>query len=548
MKTPQLNEFKKVIEKEVFVNASSETRITHVNKAGNTQMNWLFDFRAVMLRSEWLNSYAEIFWSHFAHKYPFQVGGMETAGIPLVAAIVMKGHELKMPVNGFYIRKSRKKQGLMKQIEGTLNNESVILVDDLINSGGSIFKQILLLEKAGVSVSDVSTILSLRDKKSYQELKVRNIQLHSMFDATDFGLPFITNPKLLPEKNFETVWIKNLPAPSLEFVIQKSAPVLDSKNLYIGSDSGVFYALNQQSGDTIWSFNIEKYPYGKGIFSTPALHKNNVYFGAYDGNVYALDKHTGALNWKYSETDWIGSSPALAPNIGLLFIGLEFGLWRKRGGLVALDLKTGKRIWIQRHPSLTHASPLYIKEEGLVTVGSNNGIIYAYQAENGLSKWEFQTLADIKTRPAYDPKRRLVLVPSMDGFLYALDAVKGTLVWSFKTGGGIYSNPLIHNDRVLVASLDKSLYAINLDTGKLEAEFATNGRIFSSPICDDKGSVWIGSNDGKLYELEFPTLKKLSSYQTVERIVNAIAYNKESGHLFVPTIAGEIYCLKPQES
>ena len=52
---------------------------------------WLFDFRALMLQPHWLNRYADIFWERYASHYPFQVGGMEAAGIPLVAAIIMKG-------------------------------------------------------------------------------------------------------------------------------------------------------------------------------------------------------------------------------------------------------------------------------------------------------------------------------------------------------------------------------------------------------------------------------------------------------------------------
>lgn len=538
-----INELKKSIAKKVLIYEGPETRMSNIGKSGSSKMDWIFDFRAVMLQSKWLDTYAKIFWSKYASHYPFQVGGMETAGIPLVTAIVMKGQEINMPVNGFYIRKSRKKQGLMKQIEGTLTNDPIILVDDLINSGQSLWTQILLLEKIQAKIVGTFAILALRDHQDYQPALDKGIKVDFLFNAKDFGLPSNTKSPETKKNEFEAMWIKNIPSPSLEYVMQKSALVIDTKNLYVGGDSGTFYALNQKNGDTVWSFDIEKHPYGKGIFSCPALHKNSVYFGAYDGNVYSLNKHDGTLQWKYDEADWIGSSPALAPDIGLLFIGLEFGLWRKRGGISAVDLQTGKRSWVKRHSSLTHASPLYIKEEGMVVIGSNNGVVYAYSAKDGQTLWEFQTAGDIKTCPAYDNKQRLVLVPSMDGFLYALDAVKGAVVWTFRTGGGIYSNPLIYEGRVLVASLDKSLYAINLDTGVSEAEFVTGGRIFSSPVQADN-SIWIGSNDGKLYELEPKTLEKVGSYQTVERIVNAIAYNAESGQLFVPTIAGEIYCLK----
>src|SRR6185436_914631 len=108
---------------------------------------------------------------------PFQVGGMETAGIPLVAAIVMKSLERGTPVNGFYIRKSRKRQGLLKYIEGTLTNEPVILVDDLINSGTSVNKQIAILRDAGMKVSEIFVLLAFREDAAYSFLEGLNIQL-----------------------------------------------------------------------------------------------------------------------------------------------------------------------------------------------------------------------------------------------------------------------------------------------------------------------------------------------------------------------------------
>src|SRR5579864_8652370 len=70
---------------------------------------WLFDMRAVFLQPEYLNAYAEVFWDRFKDKLPFQVGGIETAGIALVTAIIMKGHERGTPFNGFFVRKSRKR-------------------------------------------------------------------------------------------------------------------------------------------------------------------------------------------------------------------------------------------------------------------------------------------------------------------------------------------------------------------------------------------------------------------------------------------------------
>lgn len=64
--------------------------------------SWIMDFRRVCLDHGFLDVYTDIFYERFKDRYPFQVGGMEVAAIPLVSAIVMKMRERGMPVNGFF--------------------------------------------------------------------------------------------------------------------------------------------------------------------------------------------------------------------------------------------------------------------------------------------------------------------------------------------------------------------------------------------------------------------------------------------------------------
>lgn len=521
---------------------SSKSTIIIQTEGLSERSAWLFDFRALMLQPKWLNRYAEIFWEKYADQYPFQVGGMETAAISLIAAIVMKGVERGTPVNGFYIRKSRKRQGIMKQVEGTLTDEPVILVDDLANNGFTLGKQKKVLESMGVSVAHMFVFLAFRDRQAYAALESGGTRFDNLFALSDMGLE-LPRQREIPEETLVERWHYRAPAPSHHLIVQKSAPILHGKNVLFGCDDGVFRALDQSSGAIDWEWRIGRHVPGKGILSSPAVHQDTVYFGAYDGNVYALDAATGKKQWTYSDADWVGSSPALAPERNMLFIGLEFGLFRKRGGIAALDMYTGREKWRALHPQLTHGSPLYIQEEDMVVIGSNDGMLYAYSAVRGTPLWQFQSQGDIKTRATYDAKRRYIFFGSMDGTIYALAASTGLPVYARETGAGIYSIPLIHNDTVYIASLDKHLYAIDMNTWKDRWEFATLGRIFSSPVLYD-GSVWIGSNDGRLYEIDPENGKVRGYFQTTERVTNAIAFNETTGRIFIPTSANEIYCVE----
>ena len=539
MNASRIDAFKEAIRERVLV-TKDDARIISRQPDGNAMLSrWLFDFRAVMLDPRWLDSYAEIFWERYGDRLPFQVGGMETAAIPLVAAIVMKGVARGTPVNGFYLRKSRKREGLMKQIEGTLSEHPVIIVDDLVNSGGSIRKQLEVIKDTGRRVTDAFVIVAFRNSDAYAALTAEGLALSHLFDVRDFGLPLERmRPKDEPRQLFTTIW--KFPGDgSFEHVVQKSAPVVSDGLVLFGTDSGTFYALDQKDGEIAWSFETGRHPPGKGIFSCALVHEGVAYFGAYDGNVYALDARNGEQRWTYAEADWVGSSPAIAPGHGLLYIGLEFGLFRRRGGIAAIDMRTGTRRWIAYHPSLTHGSPVYIREKDLVVIGSNNGVTYAYDAATGTERWAHQSGADIKTAPAYHAAADIVLTPSSDGTLYALRARDGTIAWAHQTGG-IYSTPRVLDGAIYLASLDKCLYRLD-EYGRIVWAHETRGRIFASPILAD-GSIWIGSNDGRVYEIDPMHGSTRGFHQFSERIVNAICHDPRTKRFFVPTVANELHC------
>lgn len=518
-----------------FARASEGARIG-ARIPGEIPPGWVCDMKSLMLDPAWLNAYAELFWERFSGTEPFQVAGLETAGIPLVAAIVMKGVERGTPVNGFYLRKSRKRYDLMKRIEGRPDAHPVILVDDLVNTGGTIRKHMIELADAGINVSHVFTIISFRSPSSYD----LSAPLDSLFELSDFGLATQSRTRDMPHEIFEIRWRHREERPSLNMVIQKSRPVFDDERVYFGTDDGVVKALSKTDGEVIWSHEIGRHPPGKGILSSPALYDGILYIGAYDGDVYALDAGSGAVRWRYRDADWVGSSPCVSARHSLIYIGLEFGLFRKRGGIVALRAADGTAAWSDRTPELTHGSPLYIEEHETVVIGSNDGVAYAYDARHGGRHWIAQTPSDIKVAPAYADD--IVFVPSVDGTLSALDVRTGRLAWTFATGG-LYSTPLVRHGIVYIASLDKCIYALDASSGTERSRFETRGRIFASPIFADE-AIWIGSNDGRVYTLSPKTLALQGSHQFSERIVNALAYDEPTRTYFVPTVANELYCCK----
>src|SRR3989344_6471814 len=179
---PQLRTLKDVIKRDVFITKDEEI----IAEKSGAESAWLFDFRRVLLRAEILDLIGELFWKKCKNEYPFQVGGIEVAAIPLITGFILKLKEKGKSGNGFFIRKSRKKGGLLKMIEGTVTDEKIILVDDLLNTGSSLIRQVEVLEALGKKVDMGFVILRFRDMSYYTYLHEKGIKIVSLFELNDF--------------------------------------------------------------------------------------------------------------------------------------------------------------------------------------------------------------------------------------------------------------------------------------------------------------------------------------------------------------------------
>ncbi len=510
-------------------------------------LSWVMDFKKVSLDANFLNLFTREFERLIlpGYKAGVQVAGMESGALPLLAALRLAYPE--KIVNSFYIRKSRKKKDLAKQIEGVvMEGVPIILVDDVLNSGSTFLKQIKILQEVNVSVAGIFSIIRFRDVEVYTQLFGGATGIVSVFELNDFsktlGLKNLSGDTLAtPHECYRPVWKVVTGKPNLLAVLPKSAPVVDVKKVYVGSDEGEMVAVSKETGDKVWGFSTFLKT-KKGIYSSPLLFEDRVYFGAYDGNIYCLSAVDGSLVWVSFEGDFVGSSPALSEQHGLVFVGLEFGLFNRRGGLVAIDARSGKTVWIDRSISgFVHSSPAYSKKHDVVLCGSNNGSLYAWVAKTGKRIWEFKTGADIKMAPVISDDGDIVVLGSLDGGVYCLRVADGQLLYHFKAAAGFFAAPAIAGDVVIAGSLDKCIYAHDLKAKKMLWQYETAGRIFASPVVKD-GKVFIGSNDGCLYGITITTGQVETKIQLTERIVNAVAIDGDD--IYIATQACELYKFK----
>ena len=214
----------------------------------------------------------------------------------------------------------------------------------------------------------------------------------------------------------------------------RSQPVTGGGALYIGSQNGTVYALEQTTGCIRWSFSTVA-EVRTGIVLTPwqAGQKANplLYFGDLVGNVYAVEALTGKLVWRDRPDDHPSLTLTAAPVLyeGRLYVPMSalevtaaadptYACCTFRGGVAVYDPLSGERQWVG-----------YTIDEKPRVVGKN-AIGTERIAPSGAPVWG---------TPSIDAKRGLMYVGTGENYsspandtsdaILALSLKDGSIVW-----------------------------------------------------------------------------------------------------------------------
>lgn len=179
-------------------------------------------------------------------------------------------------------------------------------------------------------------------------------------------------------------------------------PAINGTRVYFGSQDGMLYAFDSQSGKLIWKRTLDE-----AVTTSIAIRDNDLYLGTANRHIYRIDKDSGDVTGDF-HTEWKPRWNIVFADDGLvLFLGDEIiasidpslqkmrwsaeaskewssarpHLWRgiilagNRHELVALRSIDGAREWSHQFPEVVRG--IGTSDETLY-VGSLNGLIYAY--------------------------------------------------------------------------------------------------------------------------------------------------------------------------
>jgi orotate phosphoribosyltransferase len=104
------------------------------------------------------------------------VAGVEAAGIPHSAAL---GFRIGKP--SVFVRKQAKEHGMKKLVEGgDVTGRHIVLVEDLVTTGGSSLAAVEQLRAEGAIVNDCLAIVSYGFAEAAEKFAAANVKLHTL--------------------------------------------------------------------------------------------------------------------------------------------------------------------------------------------------------------------------------------------------------------------------------------------------------------------------------------------------------------------------------
>jgi polyvinyl alcohol dehydrogenase (cytochrome) len=133
----------------------------------------------------------------------------------------------------------------------------------------------------------------------------------------------------------------------------RSQPIVSNNMVYIGSQAGIIYALDVETGCVHWEYQAKDEVRGS-LF----LQQDSLLFGDLDGNAYAIDAQSGELKWRVkvhpnplavvTGSVIADEKKVYVPVSSLEIIPaarVEYECCSFRGAVVAIDLQSGENVW-----------------------------------------------------------------------------------------------------------------------------------------------------------------------------------------------------------
>ncbi|MBI3865609.1 MAG: orotate phosphoribosyltransferase [Planctomycetia bacterium] len=156
--------------------------------ASGKKASYYLDGKQITLHSEGLKLVSEGLLEILAGVDFQAIGGMSIGADPIIGGVLAAAGAQGRELLGFLVRKEPKGHGTQRYIEGPVQpGMKVVIVDDVVTTGGSSLLAIDRIQEFGCDVVQVVAIVD-RMEGGAANFAARNLPLKSLLTIQDFGI------------------------------------------------------------------------------------------------------------------------------------------------------------------------------------------------------------------------------------------------------------------------------------------------------------------------------------------------------------------------
>lgn len=153
--------------------------------ASGKKSNYYFNGKLTTLDARGAYLVARVFLAMIGDDVPRGVGGLTLGADPIVGSMLALAGMEDLELKGFIVRKAAKEHGTKSRVEGPLAaGDSVVVIEDVVTTGGSALQAIEAVEEMGCEVRRVLAVVD-REEGGRENLEARGYTLESIFTAKE---------------------------------------------------------------------------------------------------------------------------------------------------------------------------------------------------------------------------------------------------------------------------------------------------------------------------------------------------------------------------
>ena len=371
----------------------------------------------------------------------------------------------------------------------------------------------------------------------------------SLFSSEEDLTPMAPLPVVESAFTADTAWSSSVGDGIGDFYSQLQ-PVVEEDHIYAAARDGDVTAFDRNSGETLWSVDLADLPINADKRSARlsgglVSRYGKLFLGSENGVVYALNEANGEVLWQTTVPGEVVASPAVEDGRVVVLT--------TSGRLMALDTDEGKLQWTLSEeqppltlrsagtPVITNGAVLYGRADGKVGIAllSNGQPVRQSKVADPRGATELDRMVDVDASPLIAGDELYAI--AYNGQLMARKLMTGDEVWKRKYSG--YRDMAVTGNAIVLTDSRSHLFAVDRRNGlELWSNTQLENRTVTAPVVLGDYVV-VGDVEGYLYWLD-RTDGSIKAMQQLDSSGLYAAPLVDGETLYVQSRGGKLYAIK----